>query len=370
MSRLTELAIAKRSVTLLLAVGLFIAGISAWGSLKQELLPDINFPVITVIAPYPGVGASDVANQVTKPIEHSISSVPRLSAMSSSSANSIAIVVAQFQFGTDVKEARSTIEQNLQAAGLPKAVVPQVSALNINASPVIIASVAGTSADGLDAAAQVARTQVAPALQGIDGVATVDLTGGLQNQLLVTLDPAKLTATGISVAQVTGILTANNLTVPSGQITTGGTNIPVSTIGTFTSVAQVENLVVGAKLPAGAAPGAGTGTGATPGATPSATPGATPRSRRAWLDPRRGAPDPHLPQGHRHGRRGGRPHDRLCAHRRRPVRHRHRDQDVDRQHRRGGRRGHRGAGEDRRREPEHRQDHRDLGPVDLHQGVP
>ena len=145
MSRLTELAIAKRSVTLLLAVALFIAGISAWGSLKQELLPDINFPVITVIAPYPGVGASDVANQVTKPIERSISSVPRLSALSSSSANSIAIVVAQFQFGTDVKEARSTIEQNVQAAGLPKAVVPQVSALNINSSPVIIASVAGTS---------------------------------------------------------------------------------------------------------------------------------------------------------------------------------------------------------------------------------
>jgi HAE1 family hydrophobic/amphiphilic exporter-1 len=287
-SRLTELAIAKRSVTLLLAFALFIAGISAWGSLKQELLPDINFPVITVIAPYPGVGASDVANQVTKPIERSISSVPRLSALSSSSANSIAIVVAQFQFGTDVKEARSTIEQNVQAAGLPKAVVPQVSALNINSSPVIIASVAGTSADGLDAAAQVARAQVLPALQSIDGVATVDLTGGLQNQLLVTLDPSKLTATGISVAQVTGVLAANNLTVPSGQITTDGTNIPVSTIGTFTSIAQIENLVVGVKLPAAATPGTGTGTtpgagagsgapgGTTPGASPGATPGATP----------------------------------------------------------------------------------------------
>ena len=51
MNRLTELSVAKRSVTLLLAVGLFIAGVSAWGSLKQELLPDIDFPVITVIAP-------------------------------------------------------------------------------------------------------------------------------------------------------------------------------------------------------------------------------------------------------------------------------------------------------------------------------
>ncbi len=277
MSRLTELSVAKRSVTLLLAFGLFIAGISAWGSLKQELLPDIDFPIITVIAPYPGVGAADVAEQVTKPVERSISSVPRLSALSSSSANSIAVVVAQFEFGTDVKEARSTIEQNIQGAGLPKSVTPQVQALNINSSPVIIASVAGTSADGLDAAAEVARNQVKPALQGIDGVATVDLTGGLQAQVMVTLDPDKLTSTGISVAQVTGILTANNLTLPSGQITSDGTNIPVSTIGAFTSIAEIENLVVGVKMPAGTPPGAGTGTapGTAPGTGAAPTPGAT-----------------------------------------------------------------------------------------------
>jgi HAE1 family hydrophobic/amphiphilic exporter-1 len=274
-NRLTELSVAKRSVTLLLAVGLFFAGISAWGSLQQELLPDIDFPVITVIAPYPGVGAADVAEQVAKPIEQAVSGVPGLEALSSSSGNSIAIVVAQFEFGTDVKEVRATIEQNLQTAGLPPNVTPQVAALNINASPVIIASVAGTSQDGLDAAAEVARTQVVPALQAIDGVATVDLTGGLETQAIVTLDPAKLTETGISVGQVTGILAANNLTLPSGQISSDDTNIPVSTIGTITSIAQIENLVVGFKLPTQPptqAPGADSTTGTIPGAQPGAAP--------------------------------------------------------------------------------------------------
>jgi HAE1 family hydrophobic/amphiphilic exporter-1 len=270
-SRLTELSVAKRSVTLLLAFGLFIAGISAWGSLKQELLPDIDFPIITVIAPYPGVGAADVESQVTQPIERSVASVPRLSALSSSSANSLAVVVAQFEFGTDVKEARSTIEQNLQLAGLPNSVTPQVSALNINSSPVIIASVAGTSQDGLDAATEVARTEIVPALQGIDGVATVDLTGGLQPEVVVTLDPAKLTETGISVAQVNGVLAANNLTLPSGQIKSPTQNVPVSTIGSLTSVAQIENLVVGVKTAA-----TGSGTGAVTGAQPSTPPGTVP----------------------------------------------------------------------------------------------
>ena len=119
MSRLSEFAVAKRSVTLLLAGAVFIAGLLAWGSLKQELLPDIEFPVITVIAPLPGAGAADVAEQVTKPIERAISGVPRLEGLQSTSANSLSLVVAQFSFGSDVKEIRATIEQNLQNAGLP-----------------------------------------------------------------------------------------------------------------------------------------------------------------------------------------------------------------------------------------------------------
>ncbi|MDO8485908.1 MAG: efflux RND transporter permease subunit, partial [Candidatus Limnocylindrales bacterium] len=63
MSRLSRLAIGKRSVTLLLAAALFVAGVLAWGSLKQELLPDVSFPIVTVIAPYPGAGAADVTEQ-------------------------------------------------------------------------------------------------------------------------------------------------------------------------------------------------------------------------------------------------------------------------------------------------------------------
>src|SRR5450759_4913568 len=103
MSRLSELAVNKRSVTLLLAAALFVFGITAWGSLKQELLPDIQFPVITVIVPFPGAGAADVAEQVAKPVERAIASIPQLKGLQSTSSNSIALVVAQFAFGTDVK---------------------------------------------------------------------------------------------------------------------------------------------------------------------------------------------------------------------------------------------------------------------------
>ena len=93
MSRLSRLALAKRSVTLLLAGALVIAGVSAWGSLQQELLPDIEFPVVTVVAPFPGAGSADVAEQVTKPIERTIS-VRAISAASASPSSDVAAMEA------------------------------------------------------------------------------------------------------------------------------------------------------------------------------------------------------------------------------------------------------------------------------------
>ncbi len=272
MSRLSQLAVSKRSVTLLLAAALFIAGVSAWGSLKQELLPDIEFPIVTVVAAYPGAGSSDVAEQVTKPIENVISGVPRLDALQSTSSNSISLVIAQFSYGTNVKEATAAIEEGIAKAGLPEAVDPTISALNINATPVVISSIASTTEGGLDAVAEIARTEIVPEISGIDGVAQVDLAGGLEERLAVTLDPTKLAASGVSTQQIVGILQANNLTFPSGQLSGDGTRTPVSTIGRFTSVEEVSNLVVGYTQPAAATPTATPAPGTSP--APSATPAA------------------------------------------------------------------------------------------------
>ncbi len=253
MSRLSAFAISKRSVVLLLAIAVFGGGFYAWSNLKQELLPDIALPVISVIAPYPGVGAADVTDQVTKPIEHAISGIPRLERTQSTSANSISLVVAQFSYGTDVKEARASIEQNLQSAGLPQGVNPTVTALDINASPVIIASIGADGPDALATVGNVVRTDVVPALQGLDGVGSVDVAGGLEQRVMVTLDPAKLAADGISAQQVSGVLQANNLTLPAGQLPQAGTNVPVSATSSFTSLDQIRGLIVGFRSPPSAA---------------------------------------------------------------------------------------------------------------------
>ena len=277
MSRLSRIALSKRSVTLLFAGALFIAGISAWGSLKQELLPDIDFPIVTIVTPFPGAGSSDVTEQVTKPIENAVSGVARLELIQSTSSNSISLVIAQFSYGTNVKDTTAAINEAIAKANLPATATPTVQALNINASPVVVSSIAvdrhRRSRAGV---AEIARTEIVPELEAIEGVARVDLTGGLEQRVFVTLDPTKLAAAGITSQQVVGILQANNLTVPSGQIPTDGSKVPVSTIGTLTSEAQIRDLVVGFTKPA-------------PPSRRSPAPGASPAPSAA-LRPRRRSP--------------------------------------------------------------------------------
>ena len=247
MNRLSQLAIAKRSVTLLVAAATFVGGVLAWGSLKQELLPDVSFPIVTVIAPYPGAGAADVAEQVTKPLERAISGVPNLDQLQSTSANSISFLVAQFAYGTDIEESVATLEENVRRASLPGGVEATVSSFNFASAPVAIAAVSGAGEEGLAVAGRIVQEELLPELLALEGVATADVSGGLDSRVVITLDPARLAVAGVSAQQVAGVVQASNLTIPGGELPLDGTRVPVSTIGRFESIDQLSALVVGVR---------------------------------------------------------------------------------------------------------------------------
>lgn len=247
MTRLTHFAIRQRSVTIMLAVGLFLSGIFAWGQLPQELLPDLELPFVSVVAQIPGAGSEDVAAQVTDPIERALSNVPRLEQVQSTSANSLSLVFAQFAFGTDIKETLATINQQLAQLTLPEGVRPQVSAFNLNDQPVVVASIGPVEGADPVAAARVARTVVLPEVRSIEGVSSADLTGGPTPIIDIALDPTAMAENGIPLSQVTGLLAANQTTIPSGAIVADGRRLPVSTEHRFTSIEQLEGLIVGAR---------------------------------------------------------------------------------------------------------------------------
>ena len=259
--RLTELALKRASVTFLMAIAVFVAGIVSWGSLKSELLPDIDFPIVTVITPYSGAGTTDVAEQVSKPVERTLSGVARITSVRSTSSAGLSIVVGNFSYGTDLKATVADIQSSLRLAGLPFGVSPQVTTLNINAFPVLSFTIQSTGSAEVGA---LVRERVVPELAGIPGVASVEATGGALERLEVTLDPLKLAGAGIGVQQVVGVLQANDLTVPSGTIVSGDSTLPVTTTHRFRSSDEIRALIVGFRP----APTDTTGVDATPPTPP------------------------------------------------------------------------------------------------------
>ncbi|HSM33317.1 MAG TPA: efflux RND transporter permease subunit, partial [Anaerolineae bacterium] len=246
MIRLTEFSLKQKSVVILLAIGIFVAGAISWVNLKQELIPDIELPFVMVITPMPGAGAEDVAMQVTDPIERSLVNVPRLEGTQSTSSNSMSLVFAEFDFGTDVKEATAEVERAVDSIQLPESAEPIVNSFGIDDLPVVTATIGAPEGGDPDRAARIARTEILPQLQGLEGVSSADLTGGTTPVLDIVLDPARMAEHGISLQQIQGILIANQITLPSGSIDEGDLRLPVSTQHHYTSAAELAGQIVGA----------------------------------------------------------------------------------------------------------------------------
>ncbi len=246
---ITGTAISKRPVTILAIIILLIAGVTAYNSLRVELFPDIEFPLVTVTASYPAADPEAVVRDVTAPIEGAVSGIEGLETLQSTSFEGNSILLANFTYGTDMSAAQSDVEAALGGVQLPAgADDPVVGRFSPDQIPVIYFSVVteGNVADARD----VVQSQVLPQVSGIDGVLQVQVDGEVERQVHVVVDPDSLAAYGVSLFQVASALRENNLTVPAGLILQGGQAVPVKATHTFTSLEEIESLAVGAS-PAG-----------------------------------------------------------------------------------------------------------------------
>ena len=253
MSFLTALALSRRSVTILIVVLVLAAGLFTYRTLQVELFPEIDFPLITVITFYPSANPDAVVRDVTAPIENAISGIDGLDDTQSISSENLSLLIANFKFGTDMAEAERVISTRLSGVQFPVGVEdPRVARINPDEFPVLLLSVLGDRE--IPELQRFVDTLIRPAILGVDGVLSADVTGGVDERVLVTVDPDKLSEVGISMFQVSGALQDNNVSFPAGAITQDGRTFPVRTTLTYSSLEELRNLVVGfAGPPASAA---------------------------------------------------------------------------------------------------------------------
>ena len=239
----SRLSLANRGLTALIAVIVTAFGLFVIPQLKQQLFPTLDFPAAFVSAPYPGAAPEVVAAQVTAPIESALQGTPGLERMTSTSVEGMATIQVEFAFGTDLDNATSKMDQALNrlAATLPDGVDPQVFAFRTDNFPVVILGASSGGGDERQLADKLTK-EVLPAMQGISGVREASLTGTRDQQVVITPNPAKLSASGLSVPDLTNVLRVNGIAMPAGAVPQDDKTLTVSVGTPITTVAQIREL--------------------------------------------------------------------------------------------------------------------------------
>ncbi|WP_328697109.1 efflux RND transporter permease subunit [Streptomyces sp. NBC_00342] len=252
MSWLSRFSLAQRALIGLISIVALVFGAIAIPQLKQQLLPTIELPMVSVLAPYQGASPDVVEKQVVEPLENSIKSVDGVTGITSTASEGNAVIMASFDFGDEgTKQLVADIQQAVNRARvqLPDSVDPQVVAGSTDDIPTVVLAVTSDK-DQQALADQLDRT-VVPALEDIDGVGQVSVDGVRDLQISVTPDDKKLAEAGLNAASLSQALQSGGATVPAGSFSESGKSRTVQVGGAFTSLKQIEDLRVNGQDPTG-----------------------------------------------------------------------------------------------------------------------
>ncbi|MFI1022586.1 efflux RND transporter permease subunit [Streptomyces olivaceus] len=244
MSWLSRFSLAQRALIGLMSIVALVFGAIAIPQLKQQLLPTIELPMVSVLAPYQGASPDVVEKQVVEPIEDSLEAVDGISGVTSTASEGSAVLMASFDYGPDTQQLVADVQQavNRARAQLPDDVDPQVISGSTDDIPTVVLAV--TSDKDQQALADQLDKTVVSELKNIDGVAQVTVDGVRDVQVTVTPDDAKLAGAGVAPQALAQALQAGGATVPAGSFDEDGANRTVQVGGGFTSVKQIQDLMV------------------------------------------------------------------------------------------------------------------------------
>ena len=241
----------KRPVTIAMAaLVLILFGVVSFTRMSIDLMPKMDLPIMAVMTNYDGAGPEEVEERVTKPLESSMASISGMSGITSISSAGNSVVMIMFDYGTNLDSATNDVRDALEFA---KMILPEeaqditILKLDINSMPIITLGVSGDRS--LEDVKKIVEDKVAPRLERIEGVASVDVSGGREQQVTITADPYKLSAYGLNTGTITQIVMSENANHPGGYITQGSQEILVRTLGQYESVEHLADTQV--SLPTG-----------------------------------------------------------------------------------------------------------------------
>ena len=232
----------NKSVVILAGFILIAAGAYATTRLNQELLPDIEFPLVTVSTPVPGAGPDVVDEQVTQPLQGAVEGIEGIEGIQATSSPGFSVLVVEFGLDVDTEQAEDEINDAIAGVGLPEqAQSPEVARQSASEFPILNVSLSAKDGD-LARVTEYAEDEAIPLIEDVEGVASADLVGGSERQIEVDLKPAELEERGIPAEAIVGAISGSNVNAPVGEVSVDGLATPVRTTSELTTVEELRDL--------------------------------------------------------------------------------------------------------------------------------
>jgi len=233
------------TITMIVLI-IVVFGFISFSRLGLDMLPDIEFPVVSVITSYSGVTSEDIENVLTKPIEDAVSTVKDVKSVSSISQEGISVVMIEFNSGTNVDFAAQDLRDKI---GLIENYLPQdankpmVFKMDVGAMPVLGYGVTADSLTTLELK-KLLEDNIKDKIERLDGVASMELRGGQEREILVKLNKPQLESYGITQSQITRTLRGENINLSGGFVEQGLMEFSLRTVGEFQDLNEIKNTVV------------------------------------------------------------------------------------------------------------------------------
>ncbi|PEX85293.1 efflux RND transporter permease subunit [Bacillus cereus] len=246
MNKIINFSLKNKFAVWLLTIIVTIAGIYSGLNMKLETIPDITTPIVTVTTVYPGATPEEVADKVSKPMEEQLQNLSGVNVVSSSSFQNASSIQIEYDFDKNMDKAETEVKEALANMKLPEGVKdPKVSRVNINAFPVISLSVASKN-ESLATLTENVEKNVVPGLKGLDGVASVQITGQQVDEVQLVFKQDKMKELGLSEDTVKNIIKGSDVSLPLGLYTFKDTEKSVVVDGNITTIKALKEL----KIPA------------------------------------------------------------------------------------------------------------------------
>jgi len=242
---LTEIAIKRPSLIIVLFTVLIGGGLLAYRNLSYELLPKFSEPIITISTVYAGASPAEIEQQVSKKIEEAVSGLGNVKDIQTTSLESFSLVVVSFKYGTNLDLIMQEAQRNIDniKIDLPREVKPPIiSKVSMSDAPIL--NVLATSQFSEREFRQILKDEVLPQIQQIKGVASITLTGGEKREIRVNVDQNKLKFYGLSILQITQAIGQANMEFPTGKVKAPKEQMTVRLAGKFQSIQDLQNLIV------------------------------------------------------------------------------------------------------------------------------